>query len=223
MNTADTFTPDASPAQSGRRLYRWLAQGLSHVFHPLFSLTYAALIICNYSQMVFLPMRAKVFFVGEVVFYTVLFPVLIIMLLHKFHVIGHWSLRDVRDRTLPFLTNLICFTTNFLVMQRIQSLPQWVLVPYFASILLMFVAWVVSFWWKISAHASGNAACATFITILYYYLPDIVPLWLVFGWIIVLGLVCTARLYLGRHTLGQVAAGTLLGVITMHIAAGIYF
>lgn len=206
-----------------RRPYQALVQTLSNIFHPLLSLTYAALIVCFYTPLMVYGTPIKILFVGEVAFFTLVLPVLVITLLHVFHVIGHWALRDVRDRTIPFLTNFACYMACYLVLQRNVFIPTWVQMPYFASVMLTFVAWIVSFWWKISAHASGNSAAMTFYLILYYYLPDLVPLWLVFGMIIVTGAVCSTRLYLGRHTLAQIGAGALLGISTMLISAMIYF
>lgn len=206
-----------------RKPYQGLVQSLSNVFHPLLTLTYSALVISLYSPFMHYPFQLKAFFVGEVCFYTLVLPALIITLLHVFHVIGHWALRDVRDRTIPFLTNFICYLTNFLVLQHQDFIPEWVQMPYLGSVILTFVAWVISFWWKISAHASANAAGASFFVLLYYYIPDMVPLWLVLGAIVVVGMICSTRVYLGRHTLAQVGAGTLLGILSMHIANAMYF
>lgn len=217
MSSTETTTPQH------RKPLQMLAQCISHILHPLFTLTYSALVICAYTPVLMLPSEAKFFFVGVVAFFTFLLPVVIILLLNVCHVIGHWNLRDVRDRTIPFLTNFICYLTNYLVLQRINFLPDWVLMPYLGSVVLTFVAWIVSFWWKISAHASANAAAATFFLLLYYYIPSMMPLWLVFVPVALVGLVSSTRLYLGRHTLAQVGAGTLLGIVSMGIANHIYF
>ena len=192
-----------------------LAQTVSNIFHPLLILTYTALVFCFFTPLKILPFQIQAFFVAEVAFYTLLMPALIITLLHVFHIIGHWALRDRRDRMLPFLTNFICYTVNAVVLTRGGFMPSWVLAAYYASILLTFVAWVVSFWWKISAHASADAAGVTCFAILYMYFPGMVPLWLVLGSIIIEGAVCSSRVYLGRHTLAQVGIGALLGVTSI--------
>ena len=92
------------------------------------------------------------------------------------------------------------------------------LMPYYGSVILTFVAWIVSWKWKISAHASANAAGATFFMMLFFFFPETMPLWLPLASIIVVGMVCSTRVYLGRHTLGQVGAGTLLGICSMLLA-----
>ena len=63
---------------------------------------------------------------------------------------------------------------------------------------------VVTLYWKISVHAAGAAGVATLVTALVgaptvAFLPVLLVAW--------------SRLYLGRHTLSQVAAGGLLGAV----------
>ncbi len=204
-----------------RKPYQGLVQSLSNIFHPLLVLTYTALVICFFTRMKVLPFQVKAWFTGMVFLYTLILPVLIITLLHVTNVIGHWALRDRRDRMLPFFTNFVCYLVNAIVLTRTGFLPDWVLMPYYGSVILTFVAWIVSWKWKISAHASANAAGATFFLMLYFYFPESMPLWLPLFAIIVVGAVCSTRVYLGRHTLGQVAAGTLLGICSMLIADAI--
>ena len=204
-----------------RKPYQGLVQSLSNIFHPLLVLTYTALVICFFTRMKVLPFQVKAWFTGMVFLYTLILPVLIITLLHVTNVIGHWALRDRRDRMLPFFTNFVCYLVNAIVLTRTGFLPDWVLMPYYGSVILTFVAWIVSWKWKISAHASANAAGATFFLMLYFYFPESMHLWLPLFAIIVVGAVCSTRVYLGRHTLGQVAAGTLLGICSMLIADAI--
>ncbi len=67
-----------------------------------------------------------------------------------------------------------------------------------------FVMMIVTFWWKISIHASSLAAAATLLTALYgtVVLPAFV----------LLIVVCWSRVVLRRHTLGQVVAGSLVSI-----------
>lgn len=201
-----------------RKPGQFFVQTVSNVLHPLLMLTYAALAICVFTPMSVLPFPFKAFFVGEVFFYTLLMPVIAITLMHVFHLVGHWALRDRRDRALPFLVNFICYALNAFALTRTEFLPQWVLAIYYGSVILTFVAWIVSFWWKISAHASADAATATMLLGLYVFYPDTMPMWLPILSVLLVGLVCSTRVYLGRHTLAQVGAGSALGVISMALA-----
>lgn len=205
-----------------RKPYQGLVQSISNIFHPLLVLTITALIICNYTPLVALPFKAKAYFVGFVFFYTLVMPALVITLLHVTHIIGHWALRDRRDRMLPFFTNFICYMVCALFLtQSMHYLPLWVLMPYYGSVILTFVAWIVSWKWKISAHAAANAAAMTYYLMLYFFFPETMPLWIPIAYILIVGMVCSTRVYLGRHTLGQVGAGVLLGICSILLANAI--
>ena len=202
-------------AHAPRKPHQGLVQFISGLFHPLLTLTYVALVICLFTPVVGAPLAVKLFFVGIVFFYTMFLPALIITLMHVFHIVGHWALRDRRDRMLPFFTNFVCYLVNALVLRHYNAFPDWIMMAYYGSVVLTFVAWIVSFWWKISAHASANAAGATYFLLLGFYFPDQMPLWLVLGSIVAVGAVCSTRIYLGRHTLAQVSCGVLLGILSM--------
>lgn len=191
------------------------AQAFSNLFHPLLTLTYVAIIICLATPLTILPAKFQAFFIGIVAFYTLVMPVLIIMLMHLFHVVGHWALRDRADRAVPLFANAICYVVCAVVLSRYGYFPAWVLVAYYGASVVAFVVWFVGLWWKISAHAAANASAATYCLFLYLFFPELVPLWISFAYILVCGLVGTTRLYLGRHTLGQVGAGSLLGVVAI--------
>lgn len=200
-----------APSGCGKKVL----QSISNVFHPLLMLTYAALVLCLYSPMSALVFALKVYFVGKVFFYTVLLPILALVLMHVTHIVGHWALRDRRDRALPFFVNLICYSICAYSLWSDGFFPNWVLMFYYGSVFLTFIAWIVSFWWKISAHASGGASFATMTLITYSFFPETMPLWLCMLSIIMVGGVCSIRVYLGRHTLSQVGWGALLGVFCM--------
>lgn len=205
-----------------KKPYQTLIQSISNLFHPLLILTYTALVICVFTPLAIYPLQFKIFFVGEVFFYTCLMPVIAITLMHVFHLVGHWALRDRRDRALPFLVNFICYSMNLFALYHNGFMPSWVLSIYWGSIILTFLAWIISFWWKISAHASADMAGATAFLILYYWFPTSMPLWLGLASILIVGMVCSSRIYLGRHTLAQVAAGSLLGVVCMLLAVSLF-
>lgn len=205
-----------------KKPYQTAVQTFSNLFHPLLMLTFAALVVSYFTPMSIYPAAYKWFFIGEVFFYTCLMPIIAITLMHVFHLVGHWALRDRRDRVLPFLVNFVCYTMNLIVLHHNGFLPKWVLAIYWGSVILTFVAWIISFWWKISAHASADAAAATTFLVLYYHFPLTMPLWLGLASVIIVGGICSSRIYLGRHTLAQVSAGSLLGVVSILLGYALF-
>ena len=192
-----------------------LLQSLSNLFHPLLTLTYVALAICLFTPMVHTALATRAFVVGLIAFYTLVLPCIIIGIMHLFRVVGHWALRDRRDRAIPFFTNFVCYLVCALVLQRYHFFPAWFMIAFYGSTLVAFVMWIVSFWWKISAHAAANASGATYFLLLSFLFPDQVPVWLPLLAVIITGAICSIRLYLGRHTLLQVTLGSLLGLVAI--------
>lgn len=190
-------------------------QSISNVFHPMLVMSYVALALCVFSPLSCLPMVIKAYFVGQVFFYTMLLPLLAIALMHVFHVVGHWALRDRRDRVLPLLVNVICYGLNAYVLTHEGFLPNWVLMFFYGAVVLAAIVWIISIWWKISAHAAADASFATVALALGLYFPDQMPLWMELLAILVVGVVSSIRVYLGRHTLAQVGYGALLGVFSV--------
>ncbi len=188
-------------------------QLISNVFHPLLSMVWATVVLLMCSPAKFLPWSIKGFLLAEVAFYSLIVPSLIIILLARFGVVKNGvALRDRKDRILPLGIQVATYTVQVIAL-RAQGLPEWALQFYKGALLLAFLTFVVSMWWKISAHASGNAAIATALLVLYCKFPVFMPLWLPLFWIVVTGLVSSIRLYLNRHTLAQVACGALAGTV----------
>jgi membrane-associated phospholipid phosphatase len=206
-----------TPSTAEDLKYAKLLQALSNVLHPLLMLTYAAILLCTATYLAILPTTTKLWLVGEVFTLTCLVPVLFIWVLYKMNVVGHWALRNRADRALPLLVNAIGYGVCTWLLST-QGLPQWALTFYEGATVLAFLCWGISFWWKISAHAAGIAGAATVAFILYHHFPLTFPLWLPLLLVVLTGLLCSIRVYLGRHTMAQVTAGTLLSVAVIGLS-----
>jgi len=75
------------------------------------------------------------------------------------------------------------------------------IITVFSGIIMM----VITFWWKISMHASSLGGVATMLTVLYGAV--MLPLF------VLLVLVSWSRVVLRRHTVTQVIAGSLAGIV----------
>ncbi|GAC1360904.1 MAG: phosphatase PAP2 family protein [Ktedonobacteraceae bacterium] len=107
------------------------------------------------------------------------------------------------QRTGPFLFSIVSSLIGFFVLSFIhgsKNLESVLLITVISGIILM----VVTFWWKISMHASSLSGAITMLSILYgkVMLP---------AFLLVL-LVSWSRVVLRRHTIAQVAAGSLMSI-----------
>lgn len=203
-------------------LTRKILQSISNCFHPMAMLTYATLFLCLYTPIFILPLSIRLFILVEAFFYTFVLPLLAIWLMYKLKVVSHWALRDRRDRKIPLIANLLCYVACTITITYQHFIPSWGLAVFYGSTLIAIVSWIVSLWWKISGHALGVSALTTISWIYYFQFPGFVPLLIPFTLIIMTGLVCSIRVYLGRHTLAQVYTGTAVGIALMYLTFSLF-
>ncbi len=111
------------------------------------------------------------------------------------------SLRS--QRAGPFLFSILSALLGLGVLMSfrdVKNLETVLLLTVISGLMMM----LITFWWKISIHASTLAGAMTVLTALYGDLA-------LSGFLLVAA-VCWSRIVLRRHTLGQVIAGTLLSI-----------
>ena len=121
--------------------------------------------------------------------------------------LGKLSDLDVSRRSQragPFLFGIFSVMIGWLVLVLTngpKNLQTVMIITVCSGVIMM----VITFWWKISIHASSLGAAATMLTVLYgaVMLPTFVLLVLV-SW---------SRVVLRRHTVTQVIAGSLAGIV----------
>ena len=109
-----------------------------------------------------------------------------------------------RDRTYPLIIVILSYFIGAAVLYILNApiLTTILMFSYFSNTLIVFF---INFYWKISIHAMGVAGPTT---VLIYAFG---PIGCLFGAII--PIVMWSRVYLKRHTVGQVVTGALLGFI----------
>lgn len=121
--------------------------------------------------------------------------------------LGKLSDIDVSRRTQragPFIFGIVSVMIGWLVLTLTngpRNLQTVMIITVFSGIIMM----VITFWWKISMHASSLGGVATMLTVLYGAV--MLPLF------VLLILVSWSRVVLRRHTVSQVIAGSLAGIV----------
>ena len=121
--------------------------------------------------------------------------------------LGKLSDHDVSRRSQragPFLFGIFSVMIGWLVLVLTngpRNLQTVLIIAAFSGIIMM----VITFWWKISMHASSLGGAATVLTVLYGAV--MLPLF------VLLALVSWSRVVLRRHTVTQVIAGSLAGIV----------
>jgi len=107
------------------------------------------------------------------------------------------------QRAGPFLFGIVSVMIGWLVLTLTngpRNLQTVMIISVFSGIIMM----MITFWWKISMHASSLGGAATMLTVLYGAV--MLPLF------VLLVLVSWSRVVLRRHTVTQVIAGSLAGI-----------
>ncbi len=122
-----------------------------------------------------------------------------------FGLISDFEISNKRERPLLDLASIIP-TLVIIFIATTTSSPL-----FFAVSLIVFtsniILGIVSIFWKLSGHMFYLSIFATVTSVIFF------NWYLIFFWLIVLTLVAWSRVELKRHTVSQVIAGTLCGVM----------
>lgn len=156
---------------------------------------------------------------------TCIFPMITIAVLHNFKVIKDKRLISRKERLIPYITGTIYYA--FAVFHVIYTHePQWLVMFFVGGMLTCLISTIVNFWWKISAHMAGMGGLVALLwQIDAMELEIISQPWMVLYILIAIflsGLLGSARLLLKRHTLPQVLAGFLNGLICVSLAMRLF-
>lgn len=135
-------------------------------------------------------------------------PILFVLFLLKTGRIKELHMSDTRERHLPYVIAVLFALTAYFIIARFNG-PELLRCLALFNIIELAALALINVYWLISIHATGIMALFMLVG-------------LVWGWPISLLLVlpfvisvCWVRLYLKRHTPLQVAAGIVLGVVSV--------
>lgn len=207
-----TYFEDSTEAE---RKITLLSNIISWIFVPLMMPVYGILLIFNLSILSLTSFQTKLFFTLVVFGVNFAFPMLMVILLKKLGFIQDVGLNGRRERLIPYLITIVCLSATGWFLS-FKGAPLWVSMFYVGGALAALVNMIVNFRWKISAHAAGIAGIAAMliqITKEGFPAPGM-TLWIT-GTILLAGILCSARVWLGRHTLLQVLAGSAVGFLSV--------
>lgn len=191
------------------------AHFFSFIFSPLLVPTYGLILACTLSYMAVLPTSTLVKVTLTVFAITCLLPLLAIGMLYKLGKVSDPGLNHQGERTLPFIISAVSYLLAFGYLFMLRA-PSWLTMFAGAGLIIVIACCVINLKWKISVHLAAMGGLVGLLFHLLIYGETLRPIlpW-VMAAIVCTGLVGTSRLILRRHTLGQVAAGALLGITVM--------
>ena len=188
-----------------------VAKIISAIFNPFVVpfLAFLVLFFCSYLRM--LPLTYRLIVLGIVYAFTILLPMIAIFFFRKINGWGIGAFRDRRKRFVPYLLTIICYVSCLVMMVRI-GLPRYMTGIILATLMAMVICIVVNIKWKISEHMTaigGVIGGLIAFSFLFNYNPTV---WLSL-FILLAGVLGSARIILRHHTLPEVLTGFAVGAV----------
>ena len=190
---------------------------VSWVLLPLLMPVYGLILAFNLSILSFAPTSSKVVFTAITAGINFVLPVLVFLLLKRLGLIGDIGLNQRRERLVPYIVTILCMGATGVFMFT-RHAPSWLVMFFAGGAVAAFVNLMINFRWKISAHAAAIAGVvAMLVRIMHNDVPQPGMLTWLITFIVLSGVLGSARVWLGRHTPFQVLAGYAVGFLSVFL------
>lgn len=190
------------------------AKLISIVFHPLLMPVYGFVILLNTSSLLMqIPQKAHIMLTLLIFITTCIMPLLTIFFIKRQGLISSWLLEKKEDRILPYIITAIFFYFTYRLLAKLE-LPIVFYNYILGATLIIVIALLINFKWKISAHMMGiGGLTGTFAGLLIRFQLNLNCL--VAALILISGITGYARLKTNSHTQSQVYGGFAIGILIM--------
>ena len=188
-----------------------VARITSIVFTP-FSIPFLAfLVLFLFSYLRIMPILYKGIVLGIVYCFTILTPTITIFLFRKINGFARQELSERKKRYVPILLTIISYVFCLLMMRKL-NIPWYMTGIIFVSLVISISCILGILKWKLSEHMAGMGGIIgglVSFSALFSYNPVV---WLCL-FILIAGILGSARIVLGHHTLGEVLSGFVVGLV----------
>lgn len=198
-------------------MFTRLSNVISWVLVPMLVTVWATMMIFGLSSLDSVPSGAKTIFTLIVFGFTAVIPMGLVLLLKSMKVIDDIGLNGRKERFIPYLI-MIASYFGTAVFFWVKGAPSWMWLFYVGGGVAAIINMFINFSWKISAHSTAMAGVVAMLLVINRDgLPHVDLTWWMVGTVVLTGLLGTARIWLGRHTLGQVMAGYAVGFASVYL------
>ncbi len=183
---------------------------ISWIFTPYYIPFLAFAILFNFTYLSLMPLQYKLIVLGVIFSFTILIPTLTIYIFGKINNYTLIELNHRQKRFIPLILVSISYVFCLIMLYKMRT-PWYLNSIMQASLLGLIIITITNFKWRISEHMFGMGAIIAGI-IIFNILFDYYTIWWLCLAIFVGGIVGSARIILGFHTLGEVLSGLLLGL-----------
>lgn len=208
---------DNTQSTDKRDLGATVSSIFSTVFSPLLVPTYGVIAAMTLSFLSLLPVATRIGVASACFVITCVLPLLAIIGLWKFGAIKDPQLNNRTERAIPYIATFLCYIGCAFYLWKANA-PSWLWALMAGGGLAVLICIGVNTRWKISAHM---AAMGGLVALFFRMAADSLAVVSLNVWLIVVcilaGCVGSSRIYLQRHTLGQVLAGAAVGFFCVYI------
>lgn len=198
------------------------ASAVSGVFSPLLMPTYGVMLAVSLSFLCYSTFKARAVVTLATFLATCIIPVIAIYGFTRAGIIKDPRLLDRRERTGPYLVATLCYIGTALYYHWVNA-PVWLSMFTLGGAMALGVLTLINSRWKISGHATAQGAIVAMLFFLMVSGNSVGNIQWEFILVVLLaGLVCSCRLILQVHTLGQVAAGFANGFVWVFLFAWLF-
>lgn len=189
---------------------KWLSRAISFAMHPFVLPLYMVALLVYTDLIPFaVPDQLDNYVFLVVVMNALVMPAFCVMILKVTGIIHDWALSTRKERIFPLILVAISYACSAWLFS--DALPLFILRRFMWSAFgcVVFAA-VVNLFWQVSLHltGAGGAMGAMFVMVMIGYGE---LLWVFAALTLMTGLLGTARLYLRKHSVAQVAVGFVGG------------
>ena len=206
---------------------RVLATIISTIFHPLFVLSYAYILLAFFNPFLFGEASVeRIFAFGKLnskgllfvhlLSFSCIIPLVGVFLMRGLGMVKTLSLTTQDERKIPYILAGI-FYMGLVAQNSTTGLPMEIKIFTIGATIALFVAFFINLFTKISMHTVGMGGFLAMIIIIIAKSYGGAEFLLIFG-ILACGLVATCRLLLGAHQVSDIYGGFFVGFLAQFVA-----
>lgn len=192
-----------------------VARTLSLLFTPFYLPLVGMLAMFIFTYLSILPWQYKLQVVALTYLFTILFPSVCINLYHRYNGWTLWHLREREKRMVPYFISISSYLACYMLMKWMH-LPHFMATIVIAALFVQIVCVMINLRIKVSAHMAAIGGLTGGV-VAFSFILGFNPVWWLSGLILLGGLVGTSRMIMRVHTLTEITAGYIIGVITTFV------
>lgn len=208
-----TGTGVVSPAvRAGAHFFSWL-------FHPLLVGLYMAIYLIYIDPEYFIGMNVlgKTQILLIYIINSIFFPLLSVFLCKALGFVQSVYLKTQKERIILYAISMIFFFWTFYVFKNKPGMPVIMGQMCLGIFIAVIIDFVANIFFKISMHATGAGGLMGLFTVLLFTSSGFVNIPLAVA-IFITGLICTSRLIVSDHRMGDVVFGLIAGFLSQWMA-----